>query len=71
MFLAGEGGGPLLDEKLTIEFNGSRPCLSAVGDREGLTRCRRLLPPATSPSAYRGMAGRATGSDQICQFFSP
>jgi lysophospholipase L1-like esterase len=70
MFLAGEAEARCWDEKLTIEFNGSRPCLSAL----------EIVKDDTVPTVFT--AGDSTVGDprhgpggnwptQICQFFKP
>jgi lysophospholipase L1-like esterase len=70
MFLAGEAEARCWDEKLTIEFNGSRPCLSAL----------EIVKDDTVPTVF--VAGDSTVGDprhgpggnwptQICQFFKP
>jgi lysophospholipase L1-like esterase len=70
MFLAGEPDARCWDEKLTIEFNGSRPCLGAM----------ELVKDDAVPTIF--VAGDSTVGDprhgpggnwptQICQFFKP
>ncbi len=70
MFLAGEAGSRAWDEKLTIEFNGSRPCLTAL----------EIVKDDTVPTLF--VAGDSTVGDprhgpggnwptQLCQFFKP
>jgi lysophospholipase L1-like esterase len=70
MFLAGEAEARCWDEKLTIEFNGSRPCLSAL----------EIVKDDTVPTVFT--AGDSTVGDprhgpggnwptQICQYFKP
>jgi lysophospholipase L1-like esterase len=70
MFLAGEAEARCWDEKLTIEFNGPRPCLRAM----------EIVKDDTVPTIF--VAGDSTVGDprrgpggnwptQICQFFKP
>jgi lysophospholipase L1-like esterase len=70
MFLAGEAEARCWDEKLTIEFNGPRPRVSAI----------EIVKDDTVPTIF--MAGDSTVGDprrgpggnwptQICQFFKP
>ena len=70
MFLAGEAGSRCWDEKLTIEFNGSRPCLGTL----------EIVKDDTVPTIF--IAGDSTVGDprrgpggnwptQLCQFFKP
>ena len=70
MFLAGEAEARCWDEKLTIEFNGTHPCLCAM----------EIVKDDTVPTIF--MAGDSTVGDprrgpggnwptQICQFFKP
>ena len=70
MFLAGEAEARCWDEKLTIEFNGTHPCLCAM----------EIVKDDTVPTIF--VAGDSTVGDprrgpggnwptQICQFFKP
>ncbi len=70
MFLAGEAEARCWDEKLTIEFNGSRPCLDAM----------EIVKDDSVPTIF--VAGDSTVGDprrgpggnwptQMCQFFKP
>ena len=70
MFLAGEAESRCWDEKLTIEFNGSRPCLDAM----------EIVKDDAVPTIF--VAGDSTVGDprhgpggnwptQLCQFFKP
>ncbi len=70
MFLAGEADSRCWDEKLTIEFNGSRPCLDAM----------EIVKDDSVPTVF--VAGDSTVGDprhgpagnwptQLCQFFKP
>ena len=70
MFLAGEPEARAWDEKLTIEFNGARPCLAAL----------EIVKDDTVPTLF--VAGDSTVGDprrgpggnwptQLCQFFKP
>lgn len=70
MFLPGESESRCWDEKLTIEFNGTRPCVSAIA----------IVKDDSVPTIF--MAGDSTVGDprrgpggnwptQICQFFKP
>lgn len=70
MFLAGEAESRCWDEKLTIEFNGARPCVTAL----------EIVKDDKVPTIF--MAGDSTVGDprrgpggnwptQLCQFFKP
>ena len=70
MFLAGEAESRAWDDRLTIEFNGSRPCVSRI----------EIVKDDKVPTIF--MAGDSTVGDprhgpagnwptQICQFFKP
>jgi lysophospholipase L1-like esterase len=70
MFLAGEAESRCWDEKLTVEFNGSRPCIAAM----------EIVKDNTVPTVF--VAGDSTVGDprhgpggnwptQLCQFFKP
>jgi lysophospholipase L1-like esterase len=70
MFLAGEAESRAWDDRLTIEFNGSRPCVSTI----------EIVKDDKVPTIF--MAGDSTVGDprhgpagnwptQICQFFKP
>jgi lysophospholipase L1-like esterase len=70
MFLAGEAESRCWDEKLTIEFNGVRPCLAAM----------EIVKDDKAPTIF--VAGDSTVGDprrgpggnwptQMCQFFKP
>jgi lysophospholipase L1-like esterase len=70
MFLAGEAEARCWDEKLTIEFNGPRPCLTAL----------EIMKDDAVPTLF--VAGDSTVGDprhgpagnwptQMCQFFKP
>jgi len=70
MFLAGEAEARCWDDRLTVEFNGARPCLCAL----------EIVKDDTVPTIF--VAGDSTVGDprrgpggnwptQICQFFKP
>ena len=70
MFLAGEAGSRCWDDKLTLEFNGSRPCLDTM----------EIVKDDSVPTIF--VAGDSTVGDprhgpagnwptQLCQFFKP
>jgi lysophospholipase L1-like esterase len=70
MFLAGEAEARCWDEKLTIEFNGTRPCVTAL----------EIVKDDSVPTIF--VAGDSTVGDprrgpggnwptQLCQFFKP
>lgn len=70
MFLAGEAEARVWDEKLTIEFNGSRPCVSAIEIvKDDKVPTLFIAGDSTVGDPRRGPGGN--WSTQLCQFFKP
>ena len=70
MFLAGEAEARCWDEKLTIEFNGSRPCLAAMEIvKDDAVPTIFVAGDSTVGDPRRGPGGN--WPTQICQFFKP
>jgi hypothetical protein len=70
MFLAGEAEARCWDEKLTIEFNGSRPCLGAMEIvKDDAVPTIFVAGDSTVGDPRRGPGGN--WPTQICQFFKP
>ena len=70
MFLAGEAESRAWDEKLTIEFNGSRPCVAAME----IVKDDGVPTIFTAGDSTVGDPRRGPGGNwptQICQFFKP
>jgi lysophospholipase L1-like esterase len=70
MFLAGEAEARCWDEKLTIEFNNSRPCLCAMEIvKDDAVPTIFVAGDSTVGDPRRGPGGN--WPTQICQFFKP
>ena len=70
MFLPGEAEARCWDEKLTIEFNGSRPCLAAMEIvKDDAVPTIFVAGDSTVGDPRRGPGGN--WPTQICQFFKP
>jgi lysophospholipase L1-like esterase len=70
MFLAGEAEARCWDEKLTIELNGSRPCLGAMEIvKDDAVPTIFVAGDSTVGDPRRGPGGN--WPTQICQFFKP
>lgn len=70
MFLAGEAEARCWDEKLTIEFNGSRPALCAVEIvKDDVVPTIFVAGDSTVADPRRGPGGN--WPTQLCQFFKP
>jgi lysophospholipase L1-like esterase len=70
MFLAGEAEARCWDEKLTIEFNGSRPCLAAMEIvKDDAVPTIFVAGDSTVGDPRRGPGGN--WPTQMCQFFKP
>jgi len=70
MFLAGEAESRAWDEKLTIEFNGARPCLAAME----IVKDNRVPTLFVAGDSTVGDPRHGPGGNwptQICQFFKP
>jgi hypothetical protein len=70
MFIAGEDQAICWDDKLTIEFNGSRPAVAAM-EIARRTTCPPFSQPAIPPSPIRGAAPAATGPPRCASSSSP
>ena len=70
MFLAGEAEARCWDEKLTIEFNGTRPCLSAMEIvKDDAVPTIFVAGDSTVGDPRRGPGGN--WPTQLCQFLKP
>jgi lysophospholipase L1-like esterase len=70
MFLEGEAEARCWDEKLTIEFNGARPCLGAMEIvKDNAVPTIFIAGDSTVGDPRRGPGGN--WSTQLCQFFKP
>ncbi|HYP15923.1 MAG TPA: rhamnogalacturonan acetylesterase [Opitutus sp.] len=70
MFLAGEAEARCWDEKLTIEFNGVRPCLTAIEVvKDDAIPTLFVAGDSTVGDPRRGPGGN--WPTQMCQFFKP
>lgn len=70
MFLAGEPEARCWDEKLTIEFNGPRPCLAAMEiEKDDSVPTIFVAGDSTVGDPRRGPGGN--WPTQLCQFFKP
>jgi len=70
MFLAGEAEARCWDEKLTIEFNGARPCVAALE----IVKDDRVPTLFVAGDSTVGDPRRGPGGNwptQLCQFFKP
>jgi lysophospholipase L1-like esterase len=70
MFLAGEAEARCWDEKLTVEFNGRRPCLAAME----IVKDDRVPVIFVAGDSTVGDPRRGTGGNwptQLCQFLKP